>query len=329
MESFLKIPSLINIKRHIKFSDIFNRQNQDYLVQNGDILDIMILEAAPATLFATFDPMGGGANKTFSAQMVQSNGKIYIPFAGEITASGKTLRNIEKSIISRLNRKANNPQVLVTLSKNVSHSVSVIGEVSQSAKIPLTPNREKVLDAIAMTGGVKHQINKISLQLTRGNKSITMPLETVIADPNQNIELYPNDIITALYQPKSFTVLGATGRNEEIEFEAKGITLSQGLGRIGGLKDQNADKRGVFLFRWENENIFDDRKLSRSYNGKTPVVYRFDLSDPKTFFLAQKFIIQDKDILYVSNASSVELQKFLNILTSGIYAIATPVRLLN
>ena len=45
------------------------------------------------------------------------------------------------------------------------------------------------------------------------------------------------------------------------------------------------------------------------------------MKDPATFFAAQSFPFQNRDVLYVSNAPAAELQKFLNILTSSIYSI--------
>jgi polysaccharide export outer membrane protein len=52
-----------------------------------------------------------------------------------------------------------------------------------------------------------------------------------------------------------------------------------------------------------------------------PVVYRVDLKDPRSFFVAQGFPVRDHDVMYVSNAPATELRKFLNILTSTIYSI--------
>ena len=52
-----------------------------------------------------------------------------------------------------------------------------------------------------------------------------------------------------------------------------------------------------------------------------PVVYRLDLRDPTSFFVMQSFPINDRDIVYVSNAPAAELQKFLNL----VFSIAYPV----
>jgi hypothetical protein len=51
--------------------------------------------------------------------------------------------------------------------------------------------------------------------------------------------------------------VGATGRNEELGFEAQGISLTQALARVGGLQDQRADPQGVFVFRFEDPAVFD------------------------------------------------------------------------
>jgi polysaccharide biosynthesis/export protein len=40
------------------------------------------------------------------------------------------------------------------------------------------------------------------------------------------------------------------------------------------------------------------------------------LSDAKSYFLAQRFPIEDKDIVYVANAELNELQKFFTLLNT-------------
>jgi polysaccharide export outer membrane protein len=50
-------------------------------------------------------------------------------------------------------------------------------------------------------------------------------------------------------------------------------------------------------------------------------VYRVDMNNPATFFVAQNFNIKHKDVIYVSNAPAAELQKFLNIVVSVVYPL--------
>jgi polysaccharide export outer membrane protein len=256
-------------------------------------------------------------------QVVNRNGKITVPFVGGVQVAGKTTDQIASDIVQALNGKANFPQVIVRLTRNTNANVTVVGEVTNSLLLPLTPRQEKLLDVIAMAGGVKQPINKVTIQLARGTQSATMPLETIIKDPSQNIALAPGDVVTAYFQPFSFTTMGATGQNQEVQFEGQGISLAQAMARAGGVKDERADARGVFLFRFEDPRALAPEFTNgvKTTDGKVPVIYRIDLTNPTAFLTAQNFPMQNKDVLYVSNASSVELQKFLNILVSAIYPV--------
>jgi polysaccharide export outer membrane protein len=306
-----------------------------YVVGRGDTVEVSVWEAPPATLFggAVSDVRSGPVTSrvtSFPEQMVSSAGTITIPFAGNIPAAGHTLSEIETEIARRLQGKANQPQILVRLIHNASANVTVVGDVATSILMPLTPRRERLIDALAAAGGVKQPVDKTTMQVTRDNKTYALPLQTIIRDPQQNIVLKPGDVITALFQPLSFTVLGATGKNEEVNFEAQGISLAQGLARAGGLLDARSDARGVFIFRYESANVLDWplQPPRTTPDGKVPVIYRADLKDPATFFAAQNFMIKNKDLMFVSNASSVELQKFLNLLFSVAYPTITAINVL-
>ncbi|MCX8086029.1 MAG: polysaccharide export protein [Rhodocyclaceae bacterium] len=305
-----------------------------YVVGAGDVLEVSVWEAPPAALFgaAVVDPRAGLTSTrqtTLPEQIVNAEGVINVPFAGAVAVAGKTTQQIEAEIVRRLAGKANQPQVLVRVIRNATQNVTVVGEVVQATRMPLTPKGERLLDAIAAAGGVRQPVGKITVQLARGGKVMSMPLDKVIQDPQQNVYLQPGDVVTALFQPLSFTALGATGRNEEVPFEATGITLAQALGRMAGLRDTQADARGVFIFRFEEPGIVkaDGKPLPQTPEGKVPVVYRLDLKDPRAFLVAQNFPVKNKDVVYVANAPGAELQKFLNILTSSLFSVSSLVNL--
>ena len=54
---------------------------------------------------------------------------------------------------------------------------------------------------------------------------------------------------------------------------------------------------------------------------QVPVIYRVDLANPQSFFIAQNFPIHNKDLLYVSNSGGAETQRFLNLLFTIVYPI--------
>jgi len=201
-----------------------------------------------------------------------------------------------------------------------------VGEVASSLRMPLTPKGERLLDALAAAGGVRQPVGKITIQITRDGQVRSLPLDTIIQDPKQNVVLHPGDVMTALHQSLSFTALGAVGKNEEVFFEAQGISLAQALARMGGLQDARSNAQGVFVFRFEDPTVVDagGKPLPLTPEGKVPVVYRVDLTDPRTFFVTQYFPVRNKDVVYVANAPVAELQKFLNILTSAAFSVYAP-----
>ncbi|MGK2912313.1 MAG: polysaccharide biosynthesis/export family protein [Sphingobium sp.] len=305
------------------------------VIGQGDVLDIAIWEAPPATLFGNSGSdlrLGSTSSGSLARgtplpeQMVDSDGQITIPFVGRVMAAGRTPQEIERTITARLTGKAHQPQAIVRLSRNAAANVTVVGEVVNSARVPLTSRGERVLDVLATAGGVRQPVGKMTIQITRGLKVSSLPLERVIRDPRQNIRLEPDDVMTLLFQPYSFTALGAIGRNDELPFEATGLTLVQALGRISGLQDSRADVKGVFIFRFEDPNVLDPETRAAARltpDGKVPVIYRINMKDPSTFFVAQSFPIRNKDVLYVSNAPLADIQKFVNVIYSTFLPIAT------
>lgn len=315
---------LLNKQKRKLFSEVFAQSHPPrYVVGAGDVIEVSIWESPPAMLFGSPSmTLSAGPSvsrvTTFPEQMVDSEGTINIPFAGHVLVAGHNPQWIEDEIAKRLEGKANQPQVLVRVTHNATSNVTVVGDVASSTRMPLTPKGELLLDALAAAGGVKQPVNKMTLQITRGDTVQSLPLEMIIRDPKQNVELQPGDLITALYQSLSFTVLGATGKNSEINFESQGISLAQALARAGGLDDSRADARAVFIFRFEDKSALDWKSpLMTTPEGKVPVIYQVDLKDPATFFVAQSFPIEDKDVLYVSNAPSAELLKFVNIIATS------------
>jgi polysaccharide biosynthesis/export protein len=307
-----------------------NERIASHTVGAGDMLDVTIWEAGPATLFpiATMSP---GVNPaivtshatTFPEQQVDDDGSIYIPFAGRIPVAGKNLQAIDADIVERLAKKANQPQVMVQIRQSFSSNATVVGEVNHSTRVPLVPGNELLLDALAAASGVRAPVDKTTILITRADHVYSLPLETVIRDPRQNVPLLPGDVITALFAPYSFTALGASGKPDEVNFESRGITLAQALARSGGLIDARSNARGVFIFRFEPKDAltWPREPVKTTPDGMVPVVFRIDMSDPASFFLIQNFPMENRDVLYVSNAPITEINKLLAVLLSIAYPI--------
>jgi polysaccharide biosynthesis/export protein len=307
-----------------------NERIAAHTVGAGDLLDVTIWESGPATLFP-ITAMSPGFNAalvtshatSFPEQPVDDDGSIYIPFAGRVLVAGKTLQAIDADITERLAKKANQPQVMVQMRQSFSSNATVVGEVNHSTRVALVPGNERLLDALAAAAGVKNPVDKTTIQITRADHVYSLPMDTIIRDPQQNVPLLPGDVVTALFAPYSFTALGATGKTEEVNFESRGITLAQALARSGGLIDSRSNARGVFIFRFEPKTAltWPREPVKTTPEGMVPTVFRIDLTDPASFFLIQNFPMENRDVLYVSNAPITELNKVLAVLLSIAYPI--------
>jgi polysaccharide export outer membrane protein len=300
----------------------------------GDTIAVTIWEAGDGGLFtgSSSDREPNGRRPTpIPDQVVMNDGAISIPFAGRIPVVNRTILQVQRLIEQRLAGKTNSPQVIVTVPKSAANSVTVSGEVVNGARIALSPKGDRLMDMIAAAGGAKAPVYETFVRLSRGGATATIPLERLIADPAENIYAWPEDVLTLVRVPQSFTAFGATGKNAEIDFDAERLTLIQALAKSSGLLDQRADPAGVFLFRIEPSATVAALEHGKAAGGSgpVPVVFRLDLSDAKSYFLAERFPVADQDILYVANASANDLQKFFQLLGTLTSPIVTGIVLQN
>lgn len=314
------------------FAEVFDDAGvSPTLVGPGDTLDIAIWEAPPAVLFGTAPAAlghGGGLDTASTAmvpqQQVGEDGKVTVPFVGRIDVVGLRPEEIERVITTRLSGRANNPQAVVRLVQNESRTATILGSVGASQRLILTARGERVLDALASAGGTRGAIEQSTVQLARGATRASMPVEQVIADPAQNVRLRPGDVVTVQHQPFSFVALGAVTRSAEVPFEGAGVNLAQALGRVGGLAERRADIKGVFVFRMEPrsavEGLLGDNAQTTA-DGRVPVVYSLRMDDATSLFAMQDFQMRDDDVLYISTAPGVELERFLATLSTTAFSI--------
>lgn len=132
---------------------------------------------------------------------VRSDGKISLPLAGEIQASGLTPLKLEQDIASKLQSYISEPEVTVIVQQINSQKFNILGMVSKPGSYSLT-NSSTVLDAIAAAGGFRDFAKQKSIYVLRRNPNGTesrLPFnyKDVVKgkNPDQNVKLQPNDTI--------------------------------------------------------------------------------------------------------------------------------------
>lgn len=295
----------------------------------GDVLAITIFESTSGGLFIPSDAGSRPGNYVqFPNQTVDQSGTVAVPYAGQVPVVGRTLAQIKAEIEKRLASRALEPQALITLVSQHSNDVSVVGDVNAPGRFTVSAGGERVLDLLAHSGGLKKEPYITSVTLQRGGRYATIPFERLVANPAENIYVSPQDTLYVYAEAKSYVAFGATGNNLKIDFGSEKLSLAEAIGMAGGLLDGRADPAQVFVYRMESSKALRGMKIDVERFGtrsEVPAIYRVDLRDPAGYFAARNFMMRDKDILFVSNAQSVELIKFLSVLNSiSATTAATP-----
>lgn len=294
----------------------------------GDTVSVTIFEAAAGGLFIPAEAgVRPGNFVTIPNQAVDNNGNISVPYAGAIKAKDKTPFEVQQAVVAALKNRAIDPQAVVTLVDQHASLISVLGDVRSAGRFPASASGERILDAITRAGGPGSQGYDIWVTLERAGHRASVPFGALIYEPANNIYVLPNDTIYLYSQPQTFVAFGAAGTQGQYKFDSWRVTLAEAVGKQGGLSDSLADPASVFLYRGETREIAERLGIdcSKFHGPIIPVIYLVNLRDPSGYFLAQTFEMRNKDVIYVSNAASVETTKFLNFLRTIMATANDPI----
>jgi polysaccharide export outer membrane protein len=276
-------------------------------VAPGDVVRVRIFEPYEGSIFPTIQRPGAD----LGAQRVTDTGTITVPYVGTVPVAGLDLGQIEQRIVERLKGKAQDPQVIVEFVADRSHTVMVSGDVKQPGRISILDNVRSVVDAINRAGGVYaqsaqggSQSNQLEVVVRRrGQVILTAQWSDLLAGADIPIE--KNDEIVVRPNARTYTVLGAVTKAGNVEMTKPNLNLLEALGSVGGLTDERANKTGVFVFRMGD---------IQNNPGARARVFRLDLSQPVSIFVAQQFGMKPSDVVYVTNAPLYEYNKIVTAL---------------
>lgn len=293
------------------FSSSYTPTPSTDILGAGDILDIVIYESGIALFGRTASAAGeGNADTSAKAERlppsrVGDDGAINIPFVGEVNVAGRTTAEVERLLRQALRRKSQNPQVLVSIREGITNSVIVGGDVARPGRLVLSTNRETLSDVVALAGGNRGEIKDMLVRVQRDGENGEFRLSDILSHPERDVRVFPADRISVVRMPRSFSVLGAAGRAEQVPFPSASVSLAEAIALAGGSNPNAGDPRSVFVFRFV-----------KGPDGKeTPSVYHFNMMQGSSYLLAQRFFMTDKDVLYVGNAGANQPTKLVQIVS--------------
>ena len=158
-------------------------QNQDYIVGIEDVLALNVWKEPELCI---------------KDVVVRPDGKISLPLAGDVKADGLSVKQLQEAIAQKLREYITAPVVTVTVTKIMSRTVSIVGQVMKSGVYPLGASMT-VLELLARAGGLTEDAKSKKIKIFRkeDGKTITFPFNynDMIAGKNlkQNILLKNGD----------------------------------------------------------------------------------------------------------------------------------------
>ncbi len=271
------------------------------------------------------DPLLGGPGQRvalISDLEVDGEGNIFVPYAGKVTAAGKSPDALRLDLTEKLAGQTPDPQVLVQRLAGDGATVTISGFAGAQGVVPIERPTRSLLSMLANSGGVSIDPETAIIRLTRGTEQGAVWLLDLYSNPELDIALRPGDKITVEKDSRKFTALGATGSQSVVDFKSQNLSAIEALANVGGLSVASADPKGVFVFRNETAEIANAVLERTDLQGDQRLVYVLDLSKPTGIFEARDFLIRDGDTIYVTEAPFTQWTKILTAIT-GTTSAAT------
>jgi polysaccharide export outer membrane protein len=238
---------------------------------------------------------------------------------------------VQQEIVQALKNRAIEPQAVVSLVEQKTSLISVLGDVNAPLRFPASHAAEHLLDAITRAGGPRNPGYDEWLMLEREGRRALAPFGALVYEPVNNIYVHPSDTLYLYREPQTFLAFGASGTQGSFTFDAWRISLAEAVAKAGGLSDSQADPGSVFLYRGETREVAEHLGVDCSkFQGPIiPVIYDVNFRDPAGYFMATKFEMRSKDVIYISNAVIVEASKAINFFRNVVGSVNDPLTAAN
>jgi polysaccharide export outer membrane protein len=146
-----------------------------------------------------------GSEETKATYTLDGSGQMEVRFIGSVEAKGKTARQAQEEIRSRLaDGYLMDPVVSLTVVEINSLKCSVFGQVASSGSVKFTPGMT-ITEAIAKSGGFTPLARKNMVKVTRlidGKKdTYKIPVEMIAAGERPNFPMMPGDEVFVPERP--------------------------------------------------------------------------------------------------------------------------------
>lgn len=290
--------------------ELLNVRKEDYKIHPGDTLLVTVWEHPELTA-----PAGSQQQAVTNGRLVQPDGSFYYPYAGKINVAGMTVQALRDTLSAQLGKYLRNPQLDVNV-VGFGSRVSLQGAFVDTAPQELTTVPLTLSQAIGRARINVEQADLAGFTLTRDGRNYALDLDALNRDGSvaPDIVLRPGDHLFLPYNDrKEVYVVGEVLRPQALTFKTTDMSLTQALGRTGGLNPVTSKGEAVYVIRGIEE-----------MQNTPATVYHLDAKSPAAFALGDRFSLRPGDVVWVGPAGVTRWNRFLSQLLplSGIISNA-------
>jgi polysaccharide export outer membrane protein len=270
-------------------------QPEAYVVSPGDTLIITVWDHPELTT-----PAGSQQQAITNGRQVQSDGTLFYPYAGKVKVGGMTVESVRSTLEKRLARYLKDPQVDVNV-VGFGGSVSLQGAFTNTAPQDATTVPQTLSKVIGRAGVDVANADLSGLTLTRDGRNYKIDLDAINRDGvAQDIYLKPGDRVYLPYNDrKEVYVVGEARDPKAIPFKTSDMSLTQALGRAGGLNPETSRGNAVYVIRG-----MDDQ-------GNPASVFNLDATSPAAFAVASRFSLRAGDVVWIGPAGITRWNRYI------------------
>ena len=286
-------------------------QPASVLIAPGDVLQVSVWDAEENSLLTT----AGQRMAQLQSMQVGADGRIFIPFVGEMRVAGMAPGTARARIEEELIATVPSAQVQLSLEPGRGNTANLVSGVSRPGVYALPDTNASVLELIAEGGGVASNLVNPQVRILRGNDIYGTSIDRLFKNPRLDTVLRGGDRVIVEAEERTFLSLGAANRQAQHIFPTDEVTALDALAIIGGVSANTANPEGILVLR-----TYPQRAVRDGVSGPPMdrVVFTLDLTSADGLFSAGQFPIYDGDLVYATESPLNAARTVLGLLDAGV-----------
>jgi len=235
-----------------------------------------------------------------AGKVVDDDGSVYFPYAGNLQVAGKTVPEARALLTRELSKYFKKVKLDVRVLSFQSHRVAVVGEVRTPGIQAMTETPLTVAEAISRAGGAATEADLSNVSLARDGKLYPIDVLALYEKGGsaQNLLLKDGDVLNVPDRKDSKVfVMGEVGRQQAVQINKGKMTLAQAIAEGYGVDFNTSRPEDVYVIRGDQAQ---------------PEIFQLNAESPDALILADQFPLQAHDIVFVGTAGITQWSRVLN-----------------